>query len=540
MKKTSLDWLLPVIGLFVSQADAQQGPADAARRADVLVNSSPLHLGAEFLKALMTGDKALAVALREAASAAGLSASLGDVAGDGGRSAQAFQALRPDQQARVLDSLTVLASGDGLAVLEALDGVEGGFPDLPGSYRRVVVAAKRLDALSASARSPARSLEALQLAAQESESLRSAGFFRLHARLVGFGAEAAKELATLYAGQRAEAEALLERAGGARGGSKDAPAAAPVAAVVLKGPQAAEVVELGYSGDVPHEVIGDCIVGAGQLLRLRPGARIAFHAGARILVNDGGRVLVEGKSDDAAGWVRFGAAKKQGAFTGIQVENGGVADMAGLCVEGAESALIARGAKSLSIRNCVFRECGREGGVGKGAPTLSLDSCKGYEVVIENSLVEGSRGAAMRLHGVAVHIKSCTIRGGKEEAIRGGYFVKAQLSDSRIEGNAGLAMHIEDRSSVNAARCVFVNEHKDFEVLLTKTPDASTFDSCWWGPASVRAAKDLADGKPANLPRLRDGRDAKEEGGAVAVILGKPADKGLVDKVGCKGLEIPR
>ncbi len=60
------------------------------------------------------------------------------------------------------------------------------------------------------------------------------------------------------------------------------------------------------------------------------------------------------------------------------------------------------------------------------------------------------------------------------------------------------------------------------------------------GPGSVEASTSIVDGKPANLPRLRDGRDAKEDGGAVAVILGKPADKGLVEKVGCKGLEIPR
>lgn len=532
--------MLSVICLLVRPVYAQQESVDAKQRADLLVAAEPMQVGQEFCKALMTGDKALAVALREAAAVAGLSASLGDIPADGGRSEQAFQALRSDQKVLVLDSLAVLAAGEGLPALEALEGVVTGFPDDPGSYRQVVAAARSLEALTKSAPSPGRSVDVLQLVMRESEPLRTAGFFRLHARLVGSGAEAAKELAELYSRQSAEAEDLLRRSGRAREGSKGVSLESPAPALVLRGPQAVAVVELGYSGEDSHEVVGDYIVGAGHILRMAAGARVVFQAGARLLVRDGGRVLVEGDPEDANGWVRFSAARKKGDFTGLQIEQAGIAELTGLLVDGAERAVHARAAKSLSISNCVFRECGRGSALPVGISAVALDTCREAAVTIKNCLFEGSRGPSLGLRYVHVDVDACTIRGGGSDAVRGSYFVFLRLEDSKIEGNFGHAVHIEDRSSVSAVRCSFLNDHKDFEVFLSKTPDASTFESCWWGPASLRAARDIADGKPANLPRLHDGRDAKDGESAVALIPGKPADKAICEKAGCQGLQVPR
>lgn len=521
--------------ISVDEVLAQDTRADPIARANSIVRTAPLSLGQEFQKAVLFGDFATANALREAAVAAGLAGDLGDPTGDDGRAARSFQALAQDDQAVLLQVLRILESGEGLEALDAVADVEAGFPDQPQSLRRIVAATRRFRGAMSGERTAARLVGILQAVNQDADMLRNAGFFRLHASMLAAATAAAKELAARYGSEQAQAEAQVARAVAAE--SAAAASEAPAAPLQLRGMQSAPVVELRPTGDAPHEVIGDYVVGEGKTLRALPGARVRFAPGAKIVVNDGGSIVVKGSAANPRGWVTFFPGARNANYTGIRLENGGAADLTGWLIEGALCALSTRGGKPVTMKDCVVRSCGapRE---AADRPAIAFDACR--DNVVQNCLIEGSRGPAMTFSHTTTQLVECTIRGGQEDAIRGNYFAMVTLTKTRIEDHVGHALAIDDRSKIVATDCVFLNKSKAYEVFLTDSPDASTFEACWWGSSSVRAAREIYDGKASNLPRLHDGRDVKDGSTAVSIITGKPVEKNPGDAIGCRGLQLPR
>jgi hypothetical protein len=518
---------------------AQANDADLGARANRLCAERPLSVAAELQSALMRGDQSFLAMLADSARKVGIApVTVSRLQEDAGRTGKAYGDLTVEQRRAVIDSLQALESGTGVGDMASVVAMTASFPDYPGSYRKSLLVAWSFESLRGRADESGKLQQLLDLATNDGKLLRDAGFYRLYAQLCTAALDAAQIQTSRIQQERdgvpksvASALKIADKEPLTGGRSGDTRVKQP--SLDIMGTQSAEMVVLGES-EKPHTLSGDYVIGPGQTLVLEAGSIVRMKPEARIVVQAKGSLIVRGKAADGE-WVQLQPFPNKPSHGGIRIEADGAATIHGIYIVGASTAISKTGGGDVTVEDSVLRQCGTDGQGAKSEPAPAINFLATGNVIMRNCLIEDSVTNAFALSSTAPILESCTIKGSGRHGVAGGYYAKPKMTLCLFDGNNEYGIFLDDRSGCHASFCSFAGKNKRFDVYLDRSPEASSFEQCWWGSGSVSTLREIASGKSSNLGRLRDGRDVGDGSTAVALFPGPIMDKNPGEKVGYHG-----
>lgn len=284
--------------------------------------------------------------------------------------------------------------------------------------------------------------------------------------------------------------------------------------LTLRGAQEVSVVQV-LRADVPHTVVGEYRVGAGQALVVELGAKFECDAGSCIVIGKGGRVVMRGVPDFP---ILFqGKKKTPGYWKGIESNEAAETKLESVHVFDAAVGLNLKSGTA-NLAGCVL---------AFGNRGMAVDA-HGHAVKMVGCLLAKNAEHGLNTHRSDIEVELCTFAENGGWGINCVYYGAVHLDHSVIVSNGAGGISVAMYENTTSAKKSVIMDNCDaksggekqegrFDVFNTSKSELD-FSENFWGTRSGRPTK--AAGRPTkagNATHIWDGADNQNVGRVVVL-----------------------